>query len=224
VHERLFKEGAGPIVQRVPHVHVVHDVVTRDGERKRQGWLRDLEWLKADCAAAPNDERACFYLAQTLDDLGRPAEAFAEYERRIQLGGWPEEVYTAMVRQARCAEAMGRDWSEVQQRYQAAHSYAPHRAEPVHALAVHFLVKKDYPLAFLFAQRAAQLPYPSAAALFVDREVYEFERHDVLGIVSFYVGEFKIGEEAVRRAMAARPERANLAKNLAFYLERPGAR
>ena len=47
----------------------------------------------------------------------------------------------------------------------------------------------------------ANLPYPANDTLFVEKEAYEYTRHDILGQCGWYVNEFEIGEKAVREAI-----------------------
>ncbi|WP_437314973.1 glycosyl transferase [Sorangium sp. So ce385] len=216
-HEVLTREGEPPPSIRVPDAHIVHDLSRRDAAAQTRRWERDLELLSAALARAPRDGRTVFYLAQTLECLGRHAEAFETYERRAALGGWREEVYESLFRMARTAAALGRPWAEVQQRYLDAHAHSPHRAEPLFAVAWHWYEQQCWPLAYLFASRGAALPFPAQATLFVDAEVYEHRLLDLVATSAFYLGELAAGEAALRTALARRPGDPRLLRNLAFY-------
>ena len=50
-----------------------------------------------------------------------------------------------------------------------------------------------------------------------DRPVYDKKLWDVLGVSAFYVGEYEVGRDAARRALAVEPRNARMRKNLAFY-------
>ncbi|WP_437904019.1 hypothetical protein WME95_36860 [Sorangium sp. So ce327] len=216
-HEVLSREGEPPPSIRVPDAHIVHDLSRRDAAAQTRRWQRDLELLSAALARSPGDGRAAFYLAQTLECLGRHAEAFEAYGRRAALGGWQEEVYESLFRMARTAAALGRPWPEVQQRYLDAHAHSPHRAEPLFAVAWHWYGQRCWPLTYLFASRGAALPFPAEATLFVDAEVYEHKLLDLVATSAFHVGELAAGEAALRKALARRPGDPRLLGNLAFY-------
>lgn len=217
VHEVLCKPGLPPPSIRIEGCAIRHDLVGRDPDRKRRGWLRDLELLRAQRTRDPSDARTAFYLAQTLEDLGRFEEALPAYAERVALGGWREEVYEAKYRMARLAERLGRPWPEVQERYLDAFSFAPHRAEPLAALALHHQQEGNHALAFLFGQRALQLPYPAQDTLFVQRDVYSHLAAEIVGASAWYIGEYAAGVAALKRALEARPGAPELLQNLEFY-------
>lgn len=219
-HEVLTRDGVPPPRVRVPDAHIVHDLSRRDAASTRRRWELDRRLLAAEVKKAPEDTRAAFYLAQTEECLGDHRAAYAAYARRVQLGGWQEEVYESLFRLARVAGALGRPWPEVQQLYLDAHAHSPHRAEPLFAIAWHWYEAKNWPLAFLFAQRGAEIPFPEGATLFVDAEVYRTKLPDLVGTAAFYVGAFEAGEVALRKALAHRPCDARLLANLAFYEDR----
>jgi tetratricopeptide (TPR) repeat protein len=47
--------------------------------------------LRADVAYNPKNDRAHYYLGQSLKDLGKFEEAIEMFMKRIELGGWFEE-------------------------------------------------------------------------------------------------------------------------------------
>jgi tetratricopeptide (TPR) repeat protein len=68
-----------------------------DGGSKHDKFERDERLLRAELTREPDNARTVFYLAQTLRDMGRTAESVELYERRAAMGGWPEEVYFALL-------------------------------------------------------------------------------------------------------------------------------
>jgi tetratricopeptide (TPR) repeat protein len=224
VHEILTHPERPPPVHRVPDVVIRHRPDEGACERSRRRWERDAVLLEKAVAAAPTDTRSAFYLAQTYLWLERCEAAEAAFRHRIALGGWAEEVYESRMALARIAAGLGRPWAEVEHRYLEAHASAPHRAEPLHAIAEHYDACGQHALTFLFARRGYELPLPVQDALFVDEEVYLWKMADLVGTSGFWVGEHAIGEAAARRALERRPDDARLARNLAFYLARRGQR
>ncbi|MNS34867.1 Glycosyl transferase family 2 [compost metagenome] len=220
VHEVLMgPEGQIPSLT-VPGVSIVQDRSPVSQARTHARWERDLQLLLAETAKHPEDARATFYLAQTLYCLGRHAEAIAWYRRRVELGGWHEEVYAAVMMIARLSQELGLPWPEVQQLYLEAYALAPHRAEPLAAIARHYVDERAYAVGFVFAQRAYQLPYPAQDRLFIDAEVYAWRVADLVATTAYYVGEFALGEQATHRALAARPDDPGLHQTMSFYEQR----
>ncbi|HEY9722368.1 MAG TPA: glycosyltransferase [Oscillatoriaceae cyanobacterium] len=201
----------------VPGVTITQTRSSASAARTRARWERDLQLLLAEVARHPEDTRSVFYLAQTYACLGGDAEAIAWYRRRIELGGWHEEVYAAIMMLARLTANCGHPWPEVQQLYLEAFAIAPHRAEPLCAIAQHYLDERAFPVAFVFAQRAQQLPYPAQDRLFVDAEIYAWRAAALVGITAYHVGAFELGEHATRHALVERPDDPSLRETLGFY-------
>jgi tetratricopeptide (TPR) repeat protein len=219
VHEVLVHPDRPPPVHRVPDVLVRHDRTGESAERTRRRWERDLVLLEGALGKDPADTRSAFYLAQTLSCLDRKEEAIAAYRRRAAMGGWNEEVYQSRMSIADLTAAI-RPWNEALPLYLEAHATAPHRAEPLHAVALHYNAEAQHALALIFARRGADLALPVDDQLFVDEEVYRWKLADLVGSSAYWVGEYEMGEAAARAALRHRPDDPRLQKNLGYYLDR----
>jgi tetratricopeptide (TPR) repeat protein len=217
VHEVLTRADRPPPTRRIPDVHVRHVADARSAARSKARWERDVRLLEGELAANPEATRPAFYLAMTLLWLGRHRDAKAAFDRRIALGGWNEEVFQSRFSKARAAELAGDPWPAVLGLYLEAHSHSPHRAEPLHQIALHYDRAGDHALAFLFARRAYDLPLPAGDSLFVDDDVYRWRSADLVGTHAYWLGEFALGEAAARQAVHHGPADPRLARNLAFY-------
>ena len=220
VHEVLTHPDRPPPTHRVPDACIDHHPEADAVERSRKRWERDVGLLEKALANEPNDTRAAFYLANTLFWLHRYDEAEKAFIRRISLGGWREELFESRLMLAKIAAAQHRSWLEVQSKYLDAHLFAPHRAEPLHAIATHHEALKQHALTFLFARRGYELPFPKQDTLFIDEEVYTWKMADLVASSAYWIGEFAIGEEAARKAARAQPKDPRLQTNLEFYLKR----
>ncbi len=225
VHEHVGPVfGADSLAQtEIPGVQVVQDQTPRSLEASRRRWTRDLALLRAQLAQAPGDARVLFYLAQTYECLGQRAEAVQTYERRIEVGGWSEEVFESRLRRAKLLGELGRPWPDVQQAYLEAFGADPARAEPLVQIAQHWYDRDDHALTYLFARRAAELPRPRRL-LFVDESAYEFRAADLAAISGFYLGgdARSEGGSLARRCVRARPSDERLRANWAFYAPAAG--
>lgn len=194
-------------------------------EKTQRRWLRDKELLMKEFEANPQDSRTCFYLAQTFECLGDLESAYHFYELRTHLIGWPEEDFMARYRLGNVTEALknadgSSRWPEALDHYLQAYTMRPIRVEPLIRVAEHYLREGNHACSFLFAQRACQVPYPIHDTLFVEKDAYDYKRHDILGQSAWYMGEFGIGEEEVRKALKAHPNYPHLFTNLSFYLNK----
>lgn len=166
-----------------------HLVSRRLGDRNRRGDKHRLDraLLEEAVAQDPTDARSLFYLAQTLYDAGELAEAHDRYGERIDLGGWEEEVAYAALQRGRCLERLGRDDDAVLE-YLDAWERRPTRAEPLCELARFHRERSRWPLAHLYAERAATIDFPDRDQLFVAADVYDWRALDELAVSAYYVG------------------------------------
>lgn len=100
--------------------------------------------------------------------------AYKYYNLRYEMGGWFEERYESLVRMGGLLERMGYDWPQCEYQYLQAYSFLPIRSEPLYLIAKHWYEEKMYDVAFLFASRAYQIPFPTQIRLFINQDIYSF--------------------------------------------------
>jgi glycosyltransferase involved in cell wall biosynthesis/predicted GH43/DUF377 family glycosyl hydrolase len=142
-----------------------------DGSSRTSKLLRDIGLLKRDLRRDPYNPRPYFYLAQTYRDLGRRDLAIDYYDRRVELGGWDEEVFYARLQQGALMASV--DLDEAVPVLLNAWERRPTRAEPLYELARAHRLIRQYNQAELYATRGLSVAYPSDV-LFVHRWVYEW--------------------------------------------------
>lgn len=155
------------------------------GSSRKEKVERDLALLSAALAANPADARSMFYLAQTLRDAGRHAEARDGYAKRIEAGGWDEEVWYAMLMHARSCLALG-DAVGFVDGCLSAYEFRPTRAEPLADLARYYRERGQNETAMLWVEAGRRIPYPEGDALFVDEGVYRHAFLAEAGIAGYY--------------------------------------
>lgn len=192
-------------------------------EKSKARWIRDKQLLKKEWKKNPQDSRSTFYLAQTCECLDQPQEALEWYLKRLELAGWDEENFITRYRIAQLYERLSIAqnnptlWHHAEHFYLDSYAYRPVRAEPLVRLAIAYRLQEKFQLAYLFALRAALMPYPTNDTLFVEKELYDYERYDILGIVAWYCKEYAIGMWAVQKALELYPDRPHLLFNLSLY-------
>jgi tetratricopeptide (TPR) repeat protein/CTP:molybdopterin cytidylyltransferase MocA len=167
-----------------------------DGGCRSDKFERDRELLTDAVAADPGDARALFYLAQTLSALGRWEEALEFYRRRVEAGGWDEEVWYSLYQIGVARHAKGDGWPDVLAALLAAYQHRPGRLEPLYPIARHYREAESYRLGHLFARAVCEAVYPDDV-LFVEREVYRYLLAFEYSICCYWVGEHA---EAIRVA------------------------
>jgi tetratricopeptide (TPR) repeat protein len=190
-----------------------------DVSRKQTRFYQDLQILQKQRKDNPNDERAVFYLAQTLAGLGCYSEALEYYKLRARMGGWEEERYLAMLRAGVCAQTLKKPWPEVQEFFLQAAALRPSRAEALTLLAGISFERSDMHRAYYYASQAARVPFPAKDCLGVLPEVYEFQALNLVHLTALYVGELDAGEQAAITLLERNPDQEEIRKNLEQYRE-----
>lgn len=215
---------SGTAFQVPKHIRFLWNPSPKGNEKSRERWKTDVEELYKDHMEYPNDGRWVFYLAQTYQLLNDPVKASNFYRLRIQMGGFNEETFMAMYRLGQITESLEGNkeflWTQAMHYYLQAFTFRPHRAEPLIAIAKHYMIQDNHHLAMLFARRACEIPYPDHDFLFIDKQLYECERYEILSRSAWYVGDFEIGEWAAREALRVHPDWTHLQNNLNFYIDR----
>jgi glycosyltransferase involved in cell wall biosynthesis/predicted GH43/DUF377 family glycosyl hydrolase len=186
-HEYLSTKGDFT-QERLESVVVEHHA---DGSSRSQKLERDARLLERDLARDPDDQRSTFYLAQTHRDLGDDERAIELYRRRVELGGWAEEVFYAAY-QAGALLAARDDEAAVGMLFDA-WQRRPLRAEPLYELARFARMRGWHQAAYVFAQRGVQVAYPDDI-LFVHSWIYEWGLRFELAIAAYWIGD---SEEAL---------------------------
>jgi glycosyltransferase involved in cell wall biosynthesis len=178
--------------------------------------VRDIELLRAGLKSEPDNERYVFYLANSYYDLGLFVDAMEWYRKRTQMGGWSEEIFYSSYRVGLCLQAEGDEAGMIMQLL-ATYEKFPHRAEPLHALALHYQRKAEYQLTYMLAQAGCGIPTPRSG-LFVEHEVYEWRLTDSLAVAMYWTGRHAEGAKLNRRLVDIVPEdqRARILANLEF--------
>lgn len=237
--KQLFRSGLGWRYVGVLHEYAHSDVANtaarlagdyhvesrRLGARNRdpRKYHKDAAVFERALVDEPDNTRYWFYLGQSWFDAGEPARAKAAYQRRVQLGGWNEEVYYAQLRVGLCEELLGADSAQVVHALLQAHQIRPTRAEALYHLARHCRERKQWNLGLLFAEAACAISYPADDELFVHRDIHAFRSLDEFATCAYYTARWREGEQACRRLLAMQlpaADRARIERNLAFYRDK----
>jgi hypothetical protein len=189
-------------------------------------FVRDRALLLKEHERNPFCTRTLFYLARTCEDLGDWQAAYDFYKERVDMVGWDEEDFIVNYRLAETIKKLvlkkhhkGYSWDEALAYYMRAYQMRPHRIEPLAAIADYYVAIGEMQLAYLFANRAAEIPY-SNDILFVEKYIYDYYRYELLTRCAWYINEFEVGEWAARMAYDARPEYGLAQSNMAVYEKR----
>ena len=150
----------------------------------------------------PTNERYKFYLGQSYFDSHQFDKSEEWYQKRADAGGWPEEVFYSLLRVAMCKAIQEKPQAEIIFAFLAAHNARPSRAEPLYHLARIYREVLDSPaVAYLFAKRAAELPYPQQDILFITDDIYKWLALDELATCAYSVGDIHIGYQVSKKLL-----------------------
>jgi len=193
------------------------------GSNRVDKFERDIALLNQGLKDEPDNLRYRFYLAQSLRDAGRTAEAAEAYASRAEMGGWEEEAWHARLSQARCLLALGDEAGFVRQAL-AAFDQRPHRAEPLYDLAHYYRGRGMNAAAVLFAEQGLSLTWPAGDSLFVEDFVYRTGLREEYSIAGYYAADPDQKARAARLCNglaldreAPRAQRDQARRNLRFY-------
>ena len=126
----------------VQFTDTLHILDIGDGGSKTDKLPRDERLLLGGIKEDPLNGRYHFYLAQTYKDMGKPDMAIKYYEKRIEIGGWAEEIYYSYYQIANCYKDKGNTF-EALVWGQRAHNYRPGRCEAILFLSKLYREKGD---------------------------------------------------------------------------------
>lgn len=164
----------------------LHIIDHNDGGSRSNKYERDEKLLlERELVKNPKSDRAHFYLAQTYYYWGKLDKAEEYYKKRLDLGGYVEEIWYSLYQLGRITHKLNR-WPEAMNYLMEAISKDPHRAEPYYVLAEKYRMDGKHTLAYDFAERGYRVPLPKKG-LFVDPGPYEWGFLYNIALTGFYV-------------------------------------
>jgi tetratricopeptide (TPR) repeat protein len=190
-----------------------------DGGCKADKFTRDLALLEKGLEKDPTNVRYMFYLAQTHHSMGNWEKAIEAYTRRIDAGGWYEEVWYSHYMIAKSYEILGDD-AQFELWVQKAYAFHPGRAEAIYALVKHLRVKGDHFKALHYIRIGRQIPV-STDSLFIEKNVYTglFDYEETIcRYYVLYTMRQALGD-SVKYLLSTKPFQDSVYSNLPFYIE-----
>lgn len=167
-------------------------------------YTKDAELLEKALIDEPFNARYQFYLGQSYFDSQQWEKAIVAYQKRVDMGGWPEEVYYSMYRIAVSMAMLDKPWPEIQNKFLEAYNYRPSRAEPLVHISQVLRQKYNQPAAaFVFARQAAEIPFPHNEILFVPNIIYSFHALDEVSATAYSAGRPDIGYLASKKLLTS---------------------
>lgn len=172
----------------------IHDI--GDGGSKQDKFERDIKLLTDE----PENDRNIFYLANTYFDYGKKQEAIQLYKKRIELGGWKQEVWYSYYKLGQCYQELGQ-CSDAIYNWLEGYNYLPERLEGIYEIIKYYRYNGKNTLAFQFYKIAKQLlDNPEINRdnyLFLHNHVYTHSIYYEYIIIAYYNGITNVNNEII---------------------------
>lgn len=193
-----------------------------DGTNRKDKFIRDIALLKDGIAAEPDNGRYWFYLAQSYRDAGMTKEAAEAYNKRMNMGGWDEEVWNSRLNYGECLLELKDEGGFIREML-AAYNQRPTRAEPLYNLAKFYRERGQYNAALLILDTAMKIPYPKDS-LFVNDYIHKCGLRQEFSVSAFYSEShrdegFKVTNALALDATAWPMSRDHARENLFHYMK-----
>ena len=156
-----------------------------DGGAKADKFERDARLLTEGLAEDPTNVRYMFYLAQTLKDTKKLPESIAMYKRRVEAGGWYEEVWYSMYQISKLSYELG-NLTEMEYWGNRAWDFHKQRTENLYFLTRVFREKGMNFKAWHYMNLGLTVPRTSDQ-LFIETDVYTHLFKYEKTILNYYI-------------------------------------
>ncbi|MGR6981956.1 glycosyltransferase [Testudinibacter sp. P27/CKL/0425] len=196
----------------------------RFGNRSQdpEKYLKDAKLLEQAYSQKEDEDlkpRYAFYCAQSYRDAECYQQAAEWYLKRINLGGWIEEVTCAYESLGICYEQLN-DHKSALCAWLDGYDYNPNRIECLYNAARLLRLQGKCKLAYQFGMIAKDIQFPENDILFVKKAIHNFWIFFELSISAYYVNNFKLGYECCKKILLSDPNpnvRNITINNLKFY-------
>jgi len=189
-----------------------------DGGAKADKFERDIRLLTQGLVEKPNNDRYTFYLANSYRDSGNREKAIEMYKKRIDIGGWFDEVWHSYYSIGRCYNWLGQPDSAIAY-WLLAYDYFPKRLENIYEIIHHYRNQSKHKLAYEFYRIAQEqlrdVDRSKIDYLFLQNDVYDYKIDYEYSIVGYYYNPDNIDMAALSmRVMCAKNIEDSILKNV----------
>lgn len=179
--------------ERINHVY---NYYTGQGARSQDPdkYIKDAAILEEGLKEEPNNERYVFYLAQSYKDANNLEKALENYQKRVSMGGWNEEVYYSLYQIGALKEDLKYPSEEVVNAYFKAFSYRPSRIEALYKLINLYKNKQEYQKGFQIGLIAEKIPN-SKDLLFVEKWMEDYGILFESSICAYWSGNYEAARD-----------------------------
>lgn len=160
-----------------------------DGGAKLDKFERDIRLLTKGLEEFPDNDRYTFYLANSYRDAGQIEKSIETFRKRIEIGGWIEEVWHSHYSIGNCYRMMGQMEKAICAWVDAFQAH-PKRIESLYEIVKYYRELGKNQAAYIYlisADESNKLYGASDDFLFLQKDVYDYKLDYELTIVGYYV-------------------------------------
>ena len=201
------------------YVGVTHEYITSDerhntlnfdgftithsglGSNRADKYERDIEMLTQGIKDEPNNARYHFYLANSYKNINKPEKALEYYLKRVEMGGWSEEVYYAIYEAGRCKQKMKSHFETTAlPLYLKAFNYRKGRLEALYEIVKYYRLNGMWKEGYVYGLLGYENKYPTDV-LFIDKGIHTWMFLDELSICATNYGNHEFAIEIYDRLL-----------------------
>ena len=159
-----------------------------DGGAKSDKFERDIRLLLKGLEENPNNDRYTFYLANSYSNINENEKAIEYYKKRIEIGGWHQEVWFSYYSIGKCYRSMG-DMTNALHYWMEGYQCYPNRIENLYQIIHYYRNLGKNVLAYSFYEIAdyeRQNDTSQNDHLFLEKDIYEFKLDYEFTILAYY--------------------------------------
>lgn len=157
-----------------------------DGNNRPDKFKRDIELLTNDLQNDPKNGRAMFYIAQSYRDLKDYDNAIKWYKKRVDNGGWIEEIWYSLYMIGKCYLGLNMSEHGIYYFLEAYNKY-PSRAESLYEIVKYYRINSKYNLSYIFYNLAKKISFPKNDTLFINEDIYNYKLDYEYSIIAYYL-------------------------------------
>jgi tetratricopeptide (TPR) repeat protein len=173
-----------------------------DGGSKSNKFERDIKLLTDGISDEPSNSRYYFYLANSYHDSGQYIKAIDIYRKRIELGGWEQEVWYSYYRIGLCYQHL-KQYDKAISMWLDAYNLIPERLESLYHIINHYRIIGKQKTAMLFYNIAKNILIKNVSStdrycyLFLSNDVYTYKIDYEYTIIAIYNNIKNINDEII---------------------------
>jgi len=170
-----------------------------DGGSKSDKFERDIKLLTKGIECEPKNDRYHFYLANSYNDCGKYNEAIEMYKKRIELGGWEQEVWYSHYRIGLAYKHLGEIEKAIYYLL-LGYNYFNNRVEGLYHIIEHYRIIGKQKLSKIYYDIAIEVlnKKPNYKEyLFTEYNIYTYKIYLEYTIIAYYLGIKNINDEII---------------------------